>query len=130
VSENAAQALERLDMEGATGRLTVHGPEGALARLYVVDGQVVHAEGPAGEGSRALSEAVGWWDATVSFDPNAAAPAKVTIGAEPPEVELPQAWPDEEVPEEERRFGFDNDVRSPQALLDSSACSWWWSPRC
>lgn len=117
MSENAAQALERLELEGATGCLTVNGPEGAVARLYTNDGQVFHAEGPAGEGSPALSEAVGWWDATVSFDPDAPVPTKKTIGADPPEIELPEAWPDEEVPEDERRFGFDNDVRSPQAVL-------------
>jgi hypothetical protein len=117
VSENAAQAIERLEMEEATGCLTVHGPEGAEARLYVIGGHVFHAEGPAGEGSAALSEALGWWDAIISFDPNATLPTKETIGAAPPPAELPEVWPDEEVPEEERHVGFDNDIRSPQALL-------------
>jgi Domain of unknown function (DUF4388) len=104
-------------MEGATGCLTVHGPEGAQARLYMTEGRVIHGVGPAGEGSAALSQALGWWDATISFEANAPMPTRETIGSAPPPIELPEEWPDEEVPEDERHFGFDNDVRSPRALL-------------
>jgi hypothetical protein len=117
VGENAAQALERLEIERATGCLTVHGPAGVESRIYMTQGQVFHAEGPAGEGSAVLSQALGWWDATTSFDADAALPTRETIGAPPPAAELPEEWPDEEVPEDEAHFGFDNDVRSPQALL-------------
>src|ERR1700682_2348435 len=117
MSENAPQGLERLEMESATGCLTVNGPAGTVVLVYMIDGQVFHAEGPAGEGSAALSEALSWWDATISFDSNATLSTKETIGAVAPAVKLPEVWPDEEVPEDERHFGFDNDVRSPQALL-------------
>jgi hypothetical protein len=116
VSENAAQAIERLEVEGATGCLTVHGPAGAEARLYLVDGQVFHAEAPVGEGSAAQAQVLGWWDATTSFDAQATVPAKKTIGVAPMAPQLPEQWPDEELPKDEPRFGFDNDVRSFQAV--------------
>ena len=115
MSENAAQAIERLELESATGCLVVNGPE-AEARLYLIDGQVFHAEGPGGEGNAALSEALSWWEATTSFDAKAKLPTKETINLAPAPIELAE-FPEEELREEERRFGFENQVNATQALL-------------
>lgn len=116
MSENAAQAIERLELESATGCLAVNGPD-AEARLYLIDGQVFHAEGPAGEGNAALSEALSWWEAPTSFDAKAKLPTKETINLALAPIELPEEFPEEELREEERRFGFENQVNSTQALL-------------
>ena len=115
MSENAAQAIERLELESAIGCLVVSGPE-AAARLYLIDGQVFHAEGLAGEGNAALSEALSWWEATTSFDAKAKLPTKETINLAPEPIELAE-FPEEGLREEERRFGFENQVNSTQALL-------------
>ena len=115
MSENAAQAIERLELESAIGCLVVSGPE-AAARLYLIDGQVFHAEGPAGEGNAALSEVLSWWEATTSFDAKAKLPTKETINLAPAPIELAE-FPEEGLRDEERRFGFENQVNSTQALL-------------
>jgi hypothetical protein len=116
VIENTAQAVERLELEGATGCLVVHGPEGE-ARLYLIDGQVFHAEGPAGEGNVALSEALGWWEAPTSFDAAAMLPTKKTINLVPAPIVLPEEFPEDELPEDEQHFGFENKVNSGQAFV-------------
>jgi hypothetical protein len=116
VIENTAQAVERLELEGATGCLVVHGPE-AEARLYLLDGQVFHAEGPAGEGNAALAQALSWWEAPTSFDAEAKLPTKETINFAPPPIELPEEFPEDELTEEEQHFGFENKVDSTQALI-------------
>jgi hypothetical protein len=118
VPESPAQAIERLEMEGATGCLRVDGPAGATARVYFMQGHVFHAEGPAGEGAPALAQALSWWEAASSFDPAATLPTRETIDLSEPEVvALPEEWPDETLPEEEKPIGFANDVSSGQALL-------------
>jgi hypothetical protein len=42
-------------------------------------GKVFYAEGPAGEGEPALTDARSWPDATLSFDENAHLPEKQTM---------------------------------------------------
>jgi hypothetical protein len=113
VSENAAQALDRLEGERATGCLTVRSADGeGVVSMYMRAGQVFHAEGPAGEGDAALSEALGWWDGAATFNPRAKLPEKETIGAAAA-VELPGEWPeDEEVRDEERIIGIENELRA------------------
>jgi hypothetical protein len=118
VAESPAHAIERLEMGGATGCLLVQGSDGAQIRVYLVLGQVFHAEGPAGEGVAALNQALSWWDASSSFDPTAPLPTRETIDLSEPEVvALPEAWPDEAPPEEEQHFGFENNITSGQALF-------------
>jgi hypothetical protein len=118
VAESPAHAIERLETEGATGCLLVEGPGGEQVRVYLMLGQVFHAEGPAGEGPPALTQALSWWDARTSFDPNATLPTLETIDLSEPEVvTLPEVWPDETLREDEKHFGFENDVSSGQALL-------------
>jgi hypothetical protein len=116
VIENTAQAIERLEMEGATGCLVVHGPE-AEARLYLIEGHVFHAEGPAGEGNAALAEALSWWEAPTSFDAEAKLPTEETINLAPAPIELPEEFPEDDLPEGEQHFGFENKVNSSQAFL-------------
>jgi hypothetical protein len=113
VSENAAHALDRLEMEQATGRLTVTAPDDAgKVQLYLRDGRVFHAEGPAGEGDTALNQALGWWDADSKFNPKVALPDKETIGGTD-SFELPTEWPeDEEVREEDRIIGIEAEIRA------------------
>jgi hypothetical protein len=112
VSENAAHALDRLEMEQATGCLTVEDPEDGAIRLYLREGRVYHAEGPMGEGDFALNQALGWWNADSSFDPSAKLPEKETIGAFD-SVELPTEWPeDEELREEDRIVGIEAELRA------------------
>ena len=68
--------------------------------------------GPAGEGDRALNQALGWWDANSKFNPRARLPGVETIGV-PEHIELPAEWPeDEEVREEERRIGIEAELRA------------------
>ncbi len=45
------------------------------------------------------------------------APTKETINLALAPIELPEEFPEEELREEERRFGFENQVNSTQALL-------------
>jgi hypothetical protein len=113
VSENAAHALDRLEMEQATGCLKVEAAGGDdSVRLYLRDGRVFHAEGPAGEGDAALNQALGWWDADSSFDVAAKLPEKETIGAFD-SIQLPTEWPeDEELREEERIIGIENELKA------------------
>ena len=113
MTENAAHALDRLEMEQATGRLTVtaSGGQGTI-KLYLRNGRVFHAEGPAGEGDAALNQALGWWDADSKFNPGAKLPEVETIGV-PEHIELPAEWPeDEEVREEERRIGIEAEIKA------------------
>jgi hypothetical protein len=118
VPESPAAAIERLESEGATGCLLVEGPAGAQARIYLMQGQVFHAEGPAGEGRPALAQALTWREGETGFDAGATLPTRETIDLSEPEVvPLPEEWPEETLPEEVPRFGFDNDVSSGQALL-------------
>ena len=112
MSENAAHALDRLEMEQATGCLTVHAPGGDKVKLYLRDGRVYHAEGPAGKGDAALNQALGWWDANSKFNPRAVLPENETVGAFD-SVELPTEWPeDEEVREEDRIIGIENELKA------------------
>jgi hypothetical protein len=113
VSENAAHALDRLEMEQATGCLTVEAAgQQDPVRLYLRNGRVYHAEGPAGEGDPALNQALAWWDAHSSFNPKADLPDKETIGAFD-SIELPTEWPDdEEVREEDRIIGIEAELRA------------------
>ncbi|MFY9615431.1 MAG: DUF4388 domain-containing protein [Candidatus Dormiibacterota bacterium] len=113
MSENAAHALDRLEMEQATGCLTVEtAGEKDPVRLYLRNGRVYHAEGPAGEGDSALNQALAWWDAHSSFDPEADLPDKETIGGFD-SIELPTEWPeDEELREEDRIIGIEAELRA------------------
>ena len=113
MSENAAHALDRLEMEQATGCLTVTSASGeGSIKLYLRTGRVFHAVGPAGEGDRALNQALGWWDADSRFNPRAKLPDVETIGV-PEHIKLPAEWPeDEEVRDEERRIGIEAELRA------------------
>jgi hypothetical protein len=112
VTENAAEALDRLEGERATGRLTVRRPDGGVARLYMRNGRVFHAEGPAGEGDAALSQALGWWDAGTVFSAKARLPETETIGVGPM-LELPAEWPeDDPVRKDEMREGIEQELKA------------------
>jgi hypothetical protein len=113
VSENAAHALDRLEMDQATGCLTVTAADGAGAiKLYMRNGRVFHAEGPAGVGDAALNQALGWWDANSKFNTKTPLPDAETIGV-PEHIELPDDWPeDEEVREEDRIIGIEAELKA------------------
>lgn len=113
MSENAAHALDRLELEQATGRLTVVAADGeGRVLLYLRRGRVFHAVGSAGEGDIALNQALGWWDATSTFSARAKLPEKETIGL-PDAIELPGEWPeDEEVRAEDRIIGIEAEIRA------------------
>jgi hypothetical protein len=113
VSENAAHALDRLELEQATGRLTVTAADGdGRVLLYLRRGRVFHAEGPAGEGDMALNQALGWWDADSTFSARAKLPERETVGV-PDAIELPAEWPeDEEIRPEDRIVGIEAEIRA------------------
>ena len=112
MSENAAQALDRLESERATGRLTVRKPDGGTIKLYMRNGRVFHAEGPAGEGEAALSQALGWWDADSTFSARARLPETESIGVAPM-LQVPDEWPEDEAPrDEEVRFGIEQELKA------------------
>jgi hypothetical protein len=64
-----------------------------------------------------LAEALSWWEAPSSFDPEAKLPTKETINLAPAPIELPEEFPEDELPEEEQHFGFENKVNSGQAFV-------------
>ena len=112
MSENAAEALDRLESERATGRLTVRKPGGETARLYMRRGRVFHAEGPVGEGDAALGQALGWWDADATFSARARLPETESIGVGPM-LQVPTEWPEDEAPrEDEVREGIEQELKA------------------
>jgi hypothetical protein len=82
-SEETSALIAGLEARQATGRLTIESVDGRTCRVYVLMGKVFHAEGPAGEGEPALSDARSWPDVTLSFDEKAHLPEEQTIDVEP-----------------------------------------------
>lgn len=78
-NESIAGLLDRLTSQRATGCLTLDSPGRGRCSIYILFGHVFHAEGPVGEGSAVLTDALRWPTFTFSFDARAKLPAKETI---------------------------------------------------
>jgi len=78
-SEETSAFIASLEEGLKTGRLTIESADGRICRAYVLMGKVFHAEGPAGEGEPALTDARSWPDVTLSFDERAHLPEKQTM---------------------------------------------------
>jgi hypothetical protein len=76
----AAGILAHLKAERQTGCLEITSAAHGVCRVYLLLGRAFHDVGPSGEGDAALSEALAWPDATLSFDENVRLPAKQTVG--------------------------------------------------
>jgi hypothetical protein len=79
-AQETAGMLSQLEAERQTGCLTISSAEGMVCRVYLLMGQIFHAEGPDAQGVKALAEALLWPDSALSFDPNAKLPGTQTIG--------------------------------------------------
>jgi hypothetical protein len=82
-SEETSALIASLEAGRATGRLTIESADGRTCRVYVLMGKVFHAEGPAGVGEPALTDARSWPDVTLSFDEKAHLREKQTVAIEP-----------------------------------------------
>jgi hypothetical protein len=78
-SEETSALIASLEAGRETGRLTIESADGRTCRVYVLMGKVFYAEGPAGEGEPALTDARSWPDVTLSFDEKAHLPDKQAI---------------------------------------------------
>jgi hypothetical protein len=80
-SEETSALIASLEVGRETGLLTIESADGQICRVYILMGKVFDAEGPAGEGEPALTDARSWPDVTLSFDHKARLPDKQTMTA-------------------------------------------------
>lgn len=77
--QDASALIGQLEADRQSGCLTIESGDGLVCRVYLLMGKIFHASGPGGEGESALTDAVSWPDATLSFDEKAQLPDRRTI---------------------------------------------------
>ncbi len=77
--EETAALLASLREGRETGRLSIESTDGRLCRVYILMGNVFHAEGPDRQGEPAVADALSWPEVTLSFDGKAQLPDKQTM---------------------------------------------------
>lgn len=77
--QSASALLAQLQSDRQSGCLTIESTDGLVCRVYLLFGKIFHADGPAGEGESALTDALSWPDASPSFDEKAQLSDRQTI---------------------------------------------------